>query len=119
MICGYLVWSDSLRTAAAVVIMYRFTAVPHVLLTNKFTVYSSKTPDERGRALCSLFLCFFHFFFIFLFWVGEWINWCLSTVLFTGSVGLQTSGFEPYLFPLFVLFLALFLVLFVWMDEGG
>ena len=31
MICGFLVRSDSVRTAAAVVILYPFTAEPHVL----------------------------------------------------------------------------------------
>ena len=33
-ICGFLVWSDSVRTAVTVVIMYRFRAVPHVLYSS-------------------------------------------------------------------------------------
>ena len=40
MIYGFLVWSDSVRNAAAVVLMYRFTAVAHVLLYSSTTRYS-------------------------------------------------------------------------------
>ena len=55
----------------------------------------------------------FGVFFSFLFWVGEWVNGCLSNVLFTAAVGLQMSGFEPSLFPLFSLFSLCFPFFFV------
>ena len=56
----------------------------------------------------------FCFFSLFFFGVGEWVNGCLNNVLlFTAAAGLQMSGFEPSLFPLFVLFFALFSVLFL------
>ena len=58
-ICGFLVWSDSVRTAAAVAIMY---LVPF---------YSRRTPDERFRALSSPLLCFFVDLFSFFLCVGE------------------------------------------------
>ena len=58
------------------------TAVPQYYLC---TVYGSRTPDERVRALSSLFLCVFLLFF----WVGDWVTGCLSNVLFTSAVGLQ------------------------------
>ena len=64
-ICGgVLVSSDSVRTAAPVVIIYLFATVPHVLLYSstinnvRSTVYSSRTPDEWVRVLSSLFLWF-------------------------------------------------------------
>ena len=50
--------------------------------------------------------------------VGEWINGCLSNVLFTVAVGLQMSGFEPSLFLLLVLFFALFSVIFFGWVRG-
>ena len=37
-ICGFLVWSDYARTAAAVVIMYRYTVEPHVLLLQQLSL---------------------------------------------------------------------------------
>ena len=76
-ICCFLVWSDSVRTAAAVVIMYRFKAVPHVVYSNAINnvlvntaVYSSRTPDERVRTLSSLFLCFCVLLFLIVFLGG-------------------------------------------------
>ena len=48
--------------------------------------------------------CYCRFFCFFL-GVGEWVNGCLSTVLFTASVGLQMNG---SLSPLFVLFRLVF-----------
>ena len=43
--------------------------------------------------------CFRVFFFVFIFvlFYGGWANWCLSNVLFTAAVGLQSSRFEPSL----------------------
>ena len=50
------------------------------------------------------YFCVFFSFFSFLFWVDEWVNGCLSNVLFTAAVGLQMSGFEPSLLSFCALF---------------
>ena len=104
--------------------MYRFTAVPHVLLYSSAinnvpgTVYCGRTPDDRVRALSFLFLwVFFRIFFPFFFSVGEWVNGFLNNVLLTAAVGLQMSGFEPSLLS-FCFFFALFSVLCFWVGEG-
>ena len=55
-ICGLLVWSDSVRTAAAVVIVYRY----------RFTAV-----DERVRASSPLFFCVFFRFVCVLFLGGR------------------------------------------------
>ena len=75
-ICGFIVWCGYVRTAAAVVIMYRFTAVPHVLYSStinkvliKYCLQQYRTPDERVRALSCLFLC--SFFCLFFHFLGE------------------------------------------------
>ena len=52
---------------------------------------------------------FFSLFFSFIFWVGEWINGCLSNVPFTAAVGLQMIGLESSRLSFFF---ALFSVLF-------
>ena len=67
--------------------------------------------------LFAVFVFFCSCFFWSVFWVGEWLNGSLSNVLFTAAVGLQMSGFEPSLFPLFEPF-ALFSVLFFWWVRG-
>ena len=84
-ICGFLVWSDSVRTAAAVAIMYRFTAavaimyrftsVPHVLLYSStinnvlFTAVGRQTSRFEPSLRCFLLPPprFFSFFF------GGWL----------------------------------------------
>ena len=69
-ICGFLECPDSVRTAAAVVIMCRFIAELHVLLYGSTihivpgSVCVSRTSDEQVRALSSVFV-FFRFFFRF------------------------------------------------------
>ena len=90
--------------------MYRFTAV--LVLIVYCTVYSSRTPDERVRTLSSLFLCFSLCFRSFFGWASGF-NGCLSNALLTAAVGLQMSGFEPSLFPLFSLFSLCFPFFFV------
>ena len=55
-------------------------------------------------------LCFFRFFVVLF--LGEWVHGRLSNVLFTAAVGLQMSGFEPFLLCFVILF-ALFSVLFL------
>ena len=52
------------------------------------------------------FCACFRFLFVF-FCVGEWINGCLSYVLFTAAAGLQMRGFGPSL-PSFCVFLLCF-----------
>ena len=65
-----------------------------------------------------VFFVLFFFAFLFFFEAGEWVNGCWSNVLFTAAVELQMSGFEPSLFPLFVLF-SLCVPLFFLVGEGG
>ena len=65
-ICVFLLWSDSESTAeAAVVIMYLVPFYSSGI--NRCPVYNSRTPDERVRALSSLFLLLFLFLFSFFF----------------------------------------------------
>ena len=70
-ICVFLVWSDSVRTAAAVVIMYHLTAVPHVLMCRSIFHNVLFTAIERQIALSGFdpsipcFRVFFCFFFVF------------------------------------------------------
>ena len=107
-ICGLWEWSDSVRTAAAaVVIMYPFTA-PHVLLysstinsTINIVLFTAAGRQMRGSS--PLFDVFFAFFF-FHFFCFFCMNGCLSNVLFTAAVWLQKIGFEPSLFPLLCFF---------------
>ena len=61
----------------------------------------------------------FGVFFSFLFWVGEWVNGCLSNVLFTAPVGLQMSGFEPSLVCFCAVVSRCFPFVFLWVGEGG
>ena len=119
-ICGFFVWSDSVRTAAAVVIIYRFTAVPHVLLYSStinnvlFTAVGRQMSGFEPSLPC---FCVF-FVFISFFLVGEWGKECLNKVLFTAAPGLQMSAFEPSL-PCFCAFFPLFSVLFPWVGDGS
>ena len=89
--CGCLVWSDYVRTAAAVVLMYRFTAVPHLLLYNSITNNVLVLFTAVGRQMSGFepsLPCVFVFdFFSFFFCVGERVNGCLSNVLLTVAVG--------------------------------
>ena len=68
-ICGFLVWPDSVRTAA----VSRGNHVPFYSSISRCTVNNvrftvdERTPDERVQALSSLFLCFFSFRFVFRF----------------------------------------------------
>ena len=75
---------------------YHFTAVPHV---KSCTVYSSRTPDERVRALSCLFLCVFpglisvHFF--------GWVSWFIVAaapilLFFTSRPGLLELCSRPH-----------------------
>ena len=75
-ICSLLVWSDSVRTAAAVVIMYRFSAVPHVLYSSSSTI-DNVLFTEVGRQMSGFepsLPCFcvriFPFFSFFFWWVS-------------------------------------------------
>ena len=73
MICGFLVRSDSVRTAAAVVTMYRFTAVPHVLYssTNIHNVlFTAVGRQMSGFEPCLPCFCAFSALFFVLFLGG-------------------------------------------------
>ena len=66
-IFGILVWSNSVRTAAVVVIMYLFTAVPHVLYSSTinnalFTAVGRQMGGFEPSLPC--FCVFFSFFFL-------------------------------------------------------
>ena len=102
-ICSFLLWSDSVRTAAAVVIMYRFTGVPHVLYNSTIRNVLVTAVDARRAGSSPLFPAFVFLFHFFL--VGESVNGCLSNVvLFTAAAGLQMSGFEPSIICFFAFF---------------
>ena len=124
-ICGILVWSDSVRTAATVVIMYRFTAVPCALYNGTILRMCMVLFTAVGRQMsgfepslpcfCAFCFCFFSFFS----WVGEWVSGCLSTVLFTAAaVGLQMSGLEPSPLRFCALFSSWFPFFLFWWLRG-
>ena len=75
-ICGFIVWCGYVRTAAAVVIMYRFSAVPHVLYSSSSTI-DNVLFTEVGRQMSGFepsLPCFcvriFPFFSFFFWWVS-------------------------------------------------
>ena len=62
-ICGFLVWSDSVRIAESVVIVYRFTAVPQVNDV-LFTAVGRQMSGFEPSLPC--FCSFFAFFVLFV-----------------------------------------------------
>ena len=113
----FLAWSDYVRTATEVgILLYRFTTiytVNHVL----FTATVGRQMIGFEPSLPCFVLCFR--FFSVLVWVGEWVNGCLSILLFTAAAGgLEMSGFEPSLLLFCVFFRFVFRSFFL-VGEGG
>ena len=117
-ICGFFVWSDSVRTATAVVIMYLFTAGAHALLYGstinvRFTAVGRQMNGFEPFLHCALFSLFF-----VLFWVGEWVKGFLSKCPVYSSSRTPDEWVRTLSFPSFCVFFALFSVLFFGWVRG-
>ena len=117
-IFGILVWSNSVRTAAVVVIMYLFTAGAHALLYGstinvRFTAVGRQMNGFEPFLHCALFSLFF-----VLFWVGEWVKGFLSKCPVYSSSRTPDEWVRTLSFPSFCVFFALFSVLFFGWVRG-
>ena len=121
-ICGFLVWSDYVPTAAAVVIMCPFTAEPHVLLYGStinnvlFTAVGRQLREFEPSLRCfSVSPPLFSVLFL-----GGWFKGFLSNcgAVYSSSNRTPDEWVRPHSFPSFCFFFCFVFRFLFWWVRG-